>query len=718
MARVPTYNERQVMPGVLPAAKVESHADQYRAGQQALSRGIGSVAGVVAKMAEQEQQKANESALFDLENKLVSQRQSFLSDPERGALTVQGKGAIGMTGRLMPEWQKTTGQLLQDTPQHLRAQAERLIARHGQQVEGTLQAHEVKQSDIYHRQTALTGVTLAEEEAVTVRHTPALVDQAVDRALQYATSEGIRLNLDEPTLKLARLQTASKIYRKAIEATISDNPDTAAERLAQWRGFLTADDQLQLSRQLQPAVDDRMGQAIGAQILDGNVPLVSGGHFNGEVTRIKPSTALESVPVEERRRLVFNAPELNGYAAATEQRYGLPPGLINALKNAGEKSNSWQVSPAGARGVMQFIPHNLAKYGVRDPLDPVQMIDAAGRYLSDTMRFYKGNVAAVIADYNGGPRQAQHVMASREPTAKETQGYLQRVLGALGGAAQVGGKVEVNETTPVEALIARIPLNLPRAQRAAAEGFIRDRVAARQAATQERDRAAGLAIYDKVARAPHDTPLSKLLTPQELYVYGNSPELSASIGRFRSAMASGDLITDDPKVVDRIFRLQATDPNAFKRLPLATYADRLSGKTLLSLINDQQALTKSPEKSAQWASESQIIDLAADSMGLDTKRTGEFRVAYFREKQQWVQREKREPTADETQAIVNRLKLPFVKPGWFGNAKRFGWEGAAEGYAVPAEDRQQIIDALKRRGIATTEQNIVTAYMRGAGSEL
>ena len=151
---------------------------------------------------------------------------------------------------------------------------------------------------------------------------------------------------------------------------------------------------------------------------------------------------------------------------------------------------------------------------------------------------------------------------------------------------------------------------------------------------------------------------------------------------------------------------------------LATYADRLSGKTLLSLINDQQALTKSPEKAAQWASESQIIDLAADSMGLDTKRTGEFRVAYFRAKQQCVQREKREPTADETQAIVNRLKLPFVKPGWFGNAKRFGWEGAAEGYAVPAEDRQQIIDALKRRGIATTEQNIVTAYMRGAGSEL
>ncbi len=143
--------------------------------------------------------------------------------------------------------------------------------------------------------------------------------------------------------------------------------------------------------------------------------------------RFTPSSRLESVAPEQRRALRYDALELNEYAATIEQRYGLPGGLINALKNAGEKSGSTAVSPAGARGVMQFMPENLKKYGVTDATDPAQMIDAAGRYLRDTMKQYGGNVDAVIADYNGGPRQARRVMNGEPPKAAETVAYLDRV---------------------------------------------------------------------------------------------------------------------------------------------------------------------------------------------------------------------------------------------------------------------------------------------------
>ena len=51
--------------------------------------------------------------------------------------------------------------------------------------------------------------------------------------------------------------------------------------------------------------------------------------------RFTPSSRLESVAPEQRRALRYDAPELNEYAATIEQRYGLPGGLINALKNAG-----------------------------------------------------------------------------------------------------------------------------------------------------------------------------------------------------------------------------------------------------------------------------------------------------------------------------------------------------------------------------------------------
>lgn len=174
-----------------------------------------------------------------------------------------------------------------------------------------------------------------------------------------------------------------------------------------------------------------------------------------------PSTRLVDLSPAGRAELPYNAPELNEYAAHIEQQYGLPAGLINALKNAGERSNSNQISTAGARGVMQFMPENLKKYGVTDPTDPVQMIDAAGRYLRDTARQYGGNVDAMIADYNGGPRQAREVLAGREPAAKETRDYLARVREAMGR-----GQAWVDLAPGGEGLIRSFPQERARAARA------------------------------------------------------------------------------------------------------------------------------------------------------------------------------------------------------------------------------------------------------------
>lgn len=163
--------------------------------------------------------------------------------------------------------------------------------------------------------------------------------------------------------------------------------------------------------------------------------------------RYAPGDRLAALPVSDRSQLRYDAPELNEYAALVEERHGLPAGLINALKNAGERSNSNQTSPAGARGVMQFMPENLEKYGVTDPTDPLQMLDAAGRYLSDTKRQYGGNVDAMIADYNGGPRQARWVMRGQEPAAKETRDYLARVKEWMGDSGWRASKA-VDDSRP------------------------------------------------------------------------------------------------------------------------------------------------------------------------------------------------------------------------------------------------------------------------------
>ncbi|WP_186125086.1 lytic transglycosylase domain-containing protein [Burkholderia gladioli] len=152
-------------------------------------------------------------------------------------------------------------------------------------------------------------------------------------------------------------------------------------------------------------------------------------------TPVDPATPLPSLDVAARRALPYDSPVLASYITQAAQREGVPPGLMLGLIHAGERSNSGQVSPKGAAGVAQMMPENLAKFGVTDPTDPVQSIDGMAKYLAATSKQYGGNVEAMIADYNGGPKQAAAVLRGETPPAAETAAYLARVTDYMNNRA-------------------------------------------------------------------------------------------------------------------------------------------------------------------------------------------------------------------------------------------------------------------------------------------
>lgn len=126
--------------------------------------------------------------------------------------------------------------------------------------------------------------------------------------------------------------------------------------------------------------------------------------------------------------MATNSPDaVRAVTDGVEKKYGLPEGLLFKMAHQESRFNSDAVSPKGARGVFQFMPETAAHYGVTDPTDLAQAADGAGRYMSDNMTKYKGNVSESLADYNGGPRA---VKALRNGTPfDETSGYLKGILG-------------------------------------------------------------------------------------------------------------------------------------------------------------------------------------------------------------------------------------------------------------------------------------------------
>ena len=112
-------------------------------------------------------------------------------------------------------------------------------------------------------------------------------------------------------------------------------------------------------------------------------------------------------------------------------RWNVSAALLAAQLMAESNFNPFAQSGAGAQGIAQFIPSTAAAYGLRDPFDPEAAIDAQAHLMSDLLRHF-GSPALALAAYNAGPAA---VTACRcVPGIPETEAYVSRILGLLGGA--------------------------------------------------------------------------------------------------------------------------------------------------------------------------------------------------------------------------------------------------------------------------------------------
>jgi hypothetical protein len=122
----------------------------------------------------------------------------------------------------------------------------------------------------------------------------------------------------------------------------------------------------------------------------------------------------------------FRAPLLRAAA-----RWNVSAALLAAQLMAESNFDPYASSPAGAQGIAQFIPSTAAAYGLRDPFDPVEAMDAQAHLMSDLIR-QLGSPQLALAAYNAGPApvEACHCV----PAIPETAAYVSRILALLGGA--------------------------------------------------------------------------------------------------------------------------------------------------------------------------------------------------------------------------------------------------------------------------------------------
>jgi Transglycosylase SLT domain/D-alanyl-D-alanine carboxypeptidase/Putative Flp pilus-assembly TadE/G-like len=120
--------------------------------------------------------------------------------------------------------------------------------------------------------------------------------------------------------------------------------------------------------------------------------------------------------------------------ARAAQRWNVGAALLAAQLYVESGFDPLARSPSGAQGIAQFMPGTAAALGLDNPFDPAAAIDAQAHLMRDLLRRF-ASVTLALAAYNAGGGAVEGCMCV--PAYPETQAYVARILGLLGGAGDI-----------------------------------------------------------------------------------------------------------------------------------------------------------------------------------------------------------------------------------------------------------------------------------------
>ena len=126
------------------------------------------------------------------------------------------------------------------------------------------------------------------------------------------------------------------------------------------------------------------------------------------------------VPVAERPQ------SLNEVIDTIGNRHHIDPDLINSVIRAESGFKPHAVSPKGAQGLMQLMPHTASQLGVANAFDPKSNVDGGTRYLRELLERYNFDLVKALAAYNAGPHRVEQYRGV--PPYYETRAYVASII--------------------------------------------------------------------------------------------------------------------------------------------------------------------------------------------------------------------------------------------------------------------------------------------------
>lgn len=105
---------------------------------------------------------------------------------------------------------------------------------------------------------------------------------------------------------------------------------------------------------------------------------------------------------EVSKELISDNEKIEAAIKKASDKHGISEKVIRTIIKLESEFNPNVTSWAGAMGLMQIMPETAAQYGVKNPYDIEENIDAGTKHIKDYLNLYNGNLEMALAGYNCG----------------------------------------------------------------------------------------------------------------------------------------------------------------------------------------------------------------------------------------------------------------------------------------------------------------------------
>lgn len=639
-----------------------------------LSRTAGAVGQAAADLFQRQKDSADLTAVMDARLELSNwEGNAFNPGNPDGIAKYQGKNALQANEALLGDLDQRVSSLRATLSRDQQQKFDQVAFSFRDSVQSRLNNYADREYSAYERTRLKASLDNIGQDAVSAGMSGdfGLADVRLQEAVGIASAAYQTQGMGAEAIKASERGIVSSVRKQTAAAMATRDPFAAEDYYHRYADQMTPEDRAQVERTLYPVVKDRAAYELAQSLANGR----------GAVEPL-PAPAARGTPSAAIAKAIDDAAKAEGLDAAgradlyalAEQESGFRADAVNpeVLDDGDQATGLFQYRATSAGGI--------------DRKDAAASARRAAREYKE--RLAKGGRAFAIAAHFAGEGGADAVVnRGRSAQNPKTALYVRQVMGrsarwasSAGQGATPGTPAAAAATAAPSTLadaIAAIPRTMPPDQRAAAEGYLRDIYAQRKDRLEQAKKAAAMSIYDKVAAAGASVPLSQVLAPAELALVGQDSSLSESINRYRKLVAEGAVVQDDPETLESIQRMQALRPTEFAKLPLGQYADKLSGKTLKSLADDQNK-ANDPAKRADWMTDNERLERGFQMLGFgkDTDISGsgsqaknaprdalrgEFRIAYQNAHTAFVQSTGKKPTPEQADVLLSATAKQFAQ---------------------------------------------------------